>query len=406
MEKNSYLYTKDAYKVTSNKKVNSKYPDLLVTARDKLFWDIKVSKEGKYKFYIECSNSDNNNAFIMSGLWKRDGDITYTKHFDILKTGEYLNFTGELDFTEGNHHIFFELHTQLSKSLRVKRCLITGPEQVRVNKITNDEVMKKRRHAQACYFKGLYEDYKPMYYYREYEITKNVFQTYCTMAFSGGYIGLVPGKQFNFSVWHSKTNENKNKLINKNNNLVAREFTHEGTGIHTHYPWDIKENVKYGLILKLEYNKEKIEEDEIECTDYSAYFTEFDNKNVPSEWIYMGTIRSYGEHRYTGEMTKNGTKYNIIGGFLEQPGKSNGHLLTRSVKVGNDMASEDGINWRFADYMEYSCKDSNNSRCVPYPEDKRMEVSIGGKITQLDGITTGYLMKINHQPESIKKFTK
>jgi hypothetical protein len=380
----------DAYESSRSKRLGSSHPNLL-SKGNRLYWDITVTDQGSYDVYVNLKDKKELEYKIVCGIHKRDGVDAYARTVKqssaSFQPDSNSLYVGTLELYPNDKYLYIQ--TCNHDIIPINGCSIWGPSEVKVDRITSNKQLRDRRHCSACYFRSLYDD-KFNYYYREYEFKKLPSQTYATLAFVNGYIGLVPGKQFNFSIWHG--NGRKCKVVKANPMTYQKEFTHEGNGIHTHFKHNIVADKRYALMLKLEHGQE---EQGLKYTDYTAFFNVFDEYNEPSQWVYIATIRKYGQHYHTGGIRIKGKYYSSIGGFLEQPGKANGHLYERSVLVGNDMASLDGENWHQSSSMVYHNKVEDNSTCIPYPSDRRMLVGIGGYPEEVNSIKSGYIMDMN-----------
>ena len=302
--------------------------------------------------------------------------------------------------------------------------------------ITTQFQLRSRRHASAAYNNSYFEVENAKYFYREIIINKHQPNTYYTFAFVGGYLGLVLKKeegksQINFSVWNGN-NKVPSKMIEKSihPNLVYRNFSHEGKGVHSHLSYPLEEGSKYGLLIHLDYNTQE------KATYYTGYFIDLSknnndttniansktansetantktitsnnaksrtskgNKKQKNNWYKLGCIRREGKF-YIGNGNADGNKYPTrLGGFIENTGCFNGHLWNRQFQMGNDFVSIDGEDWISPKCMVFTCKDNRNANCKFLKKRQLLQVEMGGYCGNKDQGS----IKVFHLDEEDKK---
>ena len=113
------------------------------------------------------------------------------------------------------------------------------------------------------------------------------------------------------------------------------------------YVHDIKENIKYKTLIRIKYDKE-------ENTYYSGFITDNDDVKRPGKYVL-----------------------NRTGGFIENIGKINGHLLKRQLAVENCWYFNEEVASPVVDY-KYMCNDTSNSKS--WQQDNSIVIQIGGNI--------------------------
>ena len=301
-----------------------------------------------------------------------------------VKSITYLNGLFSTKVNIGNAGTYALRMMSNTENLVINSLDFEGYGPVVVYPITTQFQLRSRRHASAAYNNSYFDVENAKYFYREIVVNKHQPNTYYTFAFVGGYMGLVlkeDGKsQINFSIWNGE-NKVPSKIDEKtvHPDLVYRNFSHEGKGVHSHLPYPLEEGKKYGLLMKIEYNEED------KGTYYTGNFIDLSNvtknkkkKNTKYDWITFGTIRREGKF-YVGNGSADGNKFPTrLGGFIENTGCFNGHLWNRQFQMGNDFVSCDGEEWFSPNYMVFTCKDVRNAGCKFNKKTQHLQVEMGG----------------------------
>lgn len=377
-----------------------------------LYLDLIFSFDGNYTVNVNCDIPDGTEPefkfeLISSSDVKVESDaleVNYIKgKRHTVKDITYLNglFSSKVSIPmAGTYALRMMSNTE---NLVINSLDFEGYGPVVVYPISTQFQLRSRRHASAAYNNSYFDVENAKYFYREVVINKHQPNTYYTFAFVGGYLGLVlregEGKsQVNFSIWNGN-----NKVPSKMNektvhpDLVYRNFSHEGKGVHSHFPYPLEEGKKYGLLLKLEYNEED------KGTYYTGHFVDLSNnsgkKKDNVKWIKFGTIRREGKF-YTGNGSAGGIRYPTrVGGFIENTGCLNGHLWNRQYQMGNDFVSCDGVEWFSPKKMVYTCKDVRNAGCKFIKKSQYLLVEMGG----LCGDNNQEKVKVFNLDDDIKK---
>jgi hypothetical protein len=187
--------------------------------------------------------------------------------------------------------------------------------------------------------------------------------TYSTVAFKGGYVGLVldkdskaGGDQINFSIWGEDAMEAQS-ADKKYGTIKTRQFTHEGTGWagRLAYPWKV--GTRYQVFVHVKHEKGQ--------TLFSAWFGSAEK----NEWLLAGRIRKNGIH-YLG----------YAGGFIENPGKysEEDKKIVRSTGYGPAWI-HDGQQWLPCTQVEALVKDPENARFFERDNVVYLELGLGNK---------------------------
>lgn len=157
------------------------------------------------------------------------------------------------------------------------------------------------------------------------------------LGFDGGYFGIQNNspteRRVIFSVWDAKSNsqqpkqetppENKAKLVEKGANVMGKDFGHEGTGVHTHWVFSWKPDVKYRFLLRAEPK------------DNSTIYTAFFNSSEFRGWKMIAKIERPVKNGYF-------TNFNS---FLENFDIRNGYAK-RKVYIHSPFAKKVNGDWR------------------------------------------------------------
>lgn len=396
----------------------------LKNQEQKVFWDIVVKEKGTYKFTLEGILEGD--ITLEAGLWNPNKPNVLVKHkslkIPIIKLRKVKNnrkyFLGALrDLEPGTYHFYVKnISYSEEGNFTIQNLRVYSFTKVTSILVEGTLALREARHASAAYNKTFFKllNGEGKYFYRELCLHQLRPLTYHTFAFSGGYIGLASNNkyfdatrkysgrkhditQFVFSIWDYDNQETT--MHESNENLVYRDFGHEGNGVHSHYITNLHQGYKYGLLLKMEH----VPGDK-PFTDYSAYVINRGplehkyrddviiepEKELPMDkWTFLATIRRPGHH-YVGSQRED----TICGGFIENIGVSNGHIYHRRYLCGNDWASKDGKTWIPAYKMMYINKDPENSNCIPRPDLRMLDIGIGGGIPVSEDIQNGYTMSL------------
>jgi len=381
-----------------------------------LYLDLIFSFEGEYIINFQVDVPDGIEPEFSFDLIKSSTDIiTNETSLEVnysngkrhsIKNKPYQSgiFTDKVNLpSSGTYALRLKSNTE---NLIINCLEFEGYGPVVIYPITTQFQLRSRRHASAAYNNSYFDVENAKYFYREVIINKHQPNTYYTFSFVGGYLGLVlkeeEGKsQINFSVWNGN-NKVPSKMIEKSvhPDLVYRNFSHEGKGVHSHLPYSLQEGKKYGLLLHLDYNKQD------KVTYYTGYFIDLSKNNIDDlnnsfnndkkynkqndkrndkknkkhklEWVKLGCIRREGKF-YIGNGNADSVKYPTrLGGFIENTGCFNGHLWHRQFQMGNDLVSLDGEEWASPKCMVFSCKDNRNANCKFLKKRQLLQVGMGG----------------------------
>jgi len=404
----------------------------LSNQEQKVFWDIVVTHKGKYNFTLE--GILDGDIALEAGLWipnqankliNQKGRVnTLPIKLSKVKTNRNYFLGAIYNLDPGTYHFYIKNISEITGGqITIQNLKVMGYH--KVTSVFHEDILSLRaaRHASAAYSKTYFKVPKDegKYFYRELCLHQLRPLTYHTFAFSGGYIGLsttnryfdanrkYPGRehertQFVFSIWDY--NDREAVMHQPNENLIYRDFGHEGSGVHSHYITNLHQGYKYGILLKMEH----VEGDE-ELTDYSAYVINRGplepkyrddaiidpEKELPMDkWTFLATIRRPGHHYVGSHRTDS-----ICGGFSENIGKSNGHIYHRRFLSGNDWASRDGKDWIPAYRMMFLNKDPENSNCIPRPDLRMLDIGIGGNIPVSEDVQNGYMMMLPKDPAPV-----
>jgi hypothetical protein len=386
-----YIFTcNQAYYDNINFNIKNKSEKISMSVLyDRIFFDL-LMPEGANKVNVKLKLEKPALCKMSMGIWKKSQKVNYkveNKEFnsDVLDFGDI-----QISHNEERTLLFFELKSR--HTIKATNLILKSESEITIDKVESNKDLRERRHADASYCISYIPTLNGKWFYRELKFTDYEPNTYCTFAFSGGYIGLAPKKnntdfqkgKIVFSVWDSP--EGKPICTNKHKNTFVKRFTHEGNGTHTSYQYVIREKVSYGLLLNIKYVQDSRGKN---CTDYSAYVIDV-SKQEPV--LYIATIRRPGKH-YPGQAYLSGKPYTRLGSFIENPSSANGHLYHRRYMVGNDWVY-DGNKWYSAHKLVYQNKDSTNSNA------KRVNSFLHIGIGAFRGVKNGKL--VNNQEVIIK----
>jgi hypothetical protein len=247
-----------------------------------------------------------------------------------------------------------------------------------------DETSKEESHlsSASCKAEPEHPPKQITAIYREISPISAPHGSYTTIAFHGGYVGLVAdpqgngGRQINFSIWGSDATpvESAEKRYGE---IKSRQFTHEGVGWagRLAYPW--KAGVKYKVCVLVTHQNN--------TTTYSAWFGEA-SKN---DWLLAGRIRTSGTV-YLGR----------AGGFLEHVGKQNKELR-RCTAYGSTWV-HDGVQWLPCTHVRAELRDPANAHF--YQKNKEVFVEIGSGIKSEQGSIGDFrITDIPNSPPNLPK---
>lgn len=306
-------------------------------------------------FYLDTTNK---NVNITAGYYLDSLKVIVTQEknepvYDGLYVGSIINYTGS--------NIMTLFLTNLGDDILFNNLIC----------ISNSSIaqINIQHKASACYAVSTYNSTSvlPNFYAKEIMITQHQPNTYYANECSAGYIGLVINTQsINFSIWDST--EGPSVIVNANPNAKVKYFSSEGSGAQINLDFPISVNKKYTLVLKTTYDL---------ASNYT-YYRGHAIDTVSSNLVYLGLIKRPG-------------KYNIDTTtlFIENPGGTNGHILSRRVKLCADWTYGNNNVWSHATTIKYINKDNLNSYGI-YNDGSgtsEMEISIGANM----GISNGNL---------------
>jgi hypothetical protein len=129
--------------------------------------------------------------------------------------------------------------------------------------------------------------------YREFIATEWKPNTFTTIAFNGGYVGIVVGQSTGMSIWNAPSGV-PNIILETGENVKTKTYDHEGCGTQFSLPYKVKEGVRYGYMLRIEHIQ-KNSEFPNGVTDYSSWFIDqlYDSYVIDNQFNLNGINKSY-----------------------------------------------------------------------------------------------------------------
>jgi hypothetical protein len=386
--------TINAYEPTTNKSIGSFAPNKSAVVGFTLFWDLIFPAPGIYSIHLTAHFVDKIGlecGMILPGEQKI---MTRPEH----KTGFVFPATksivkvhlGNLEIqSAGTHPVFIRITKSKGRLLLINSLSVSSKtpdaKSVRVFELSSQGVARIAHHAAAAYSRSFFVVSNPEFIYREFIPTQWRPNTFTTIAFNGGYVGIVVDKSTGMSIWNAP-NGKPNQLLETGEGVKTKTYDHEGSGIQFSLPYLVREGKRYGYMMRVEQYPISTEFP-TGATDFSSWFIDLSpvsssativNNFIP-EWKYIGKVRRFCLNELGSGDGK--TTFSSIGGFLENPSTSNGHLYVRKVAVGNSWASVDGREWVPSCTETYTTKHWNNAQGGPYGLDPNMiEYAIGGRV--------------------------
>lgn len=387
--------TVNAYEPNKNKSIGSLAPNKSAGTGFTLFWDLIFPASGTYEIHLtaqfvgpiglECGMILPGEKHIMAQSPNNPGFM-----FSATKSAVKVKL-GTLDIlTAGTHPIFIRITKSGGRLLLINSLSVSSPtlnaKSVKVFELRTQGIARLAHHAAAAYSRSFFTVRNPEFIYREFIPTQWRPNTFTTIAFNGGYVGIVVDKSTGMSIWNAP-NGKPNQILETGEGVKTKTYDHEGSGTQFSLPYLVREGRRYGYMMRVEQHP-KTAELPVGATDFSSWFidltplsnsTAIAEKFVP-EWKYIGKVRRFCLNELGGGDGK--TTFSSIGGFLENPSTSNGHLYVRKVAVGNSWASGDGREWVPSCAEIYNTKNWHNAQGGAYAWDPNMiEYSIGGRVS-------------------------
>jgi len=386
--------TINAYEPNKNKSIGSAAPNKSATLGFTLFWDIIFPAPGSYSIHLyahfigqtglECGMILPGERVIMAESAHKPGAV-FPATKSIVKVA-----LGTLDIpTAGTHPVFIRINKSSGRLLIVNSLMISShtPDANSVGVVElNAKDIRLAHHAAAAYSRSFFTVRNPEFIYREFIPTQWRPNTFTTIAFNGGYVGIVVDKSTGMSIWNAP-NGRPNQILETGDGVKTKTYNHEGSGTQFSLPYLVHEGRRYGYMMRVEQHPKSTELPD-GATDFSSWFidlspvsnsTTIAEKFIP-EWKFIGKVRRFCLNELGSGDNK--TTFSSIGGFLENPSTSNGHLYVRKVAVGNSWASVDGREWIPSVQETYTTKNYGNAHGCQYAGDPNMiEYGIGGRVS-------------------------
>lgn len=387
--------TVNAYEPTKNKSIGSIAPNKSAGVGFTLFWDLIFPAAGKYNIHLlaqfvgatglECGIVLPGEQIVMAQPPNKPG-FAFPATKSIVKVE-----LGQLDIpSAGTHPVFIRITKSSGRLLVVNSLSVSTTDEraksVGVFELRTQGIARLAHHAAAAYSRSFFTVRNPEFIYREFIPTQWRPNTFTTIAFNGGYVGIVVNKSTGMSIWNAPSGR-PNQILETGPDVKTKTYDHEGSGTQFSLPYIVKEGRRYGYMMRVEQHP-KSAELPTGATDYSSWFIDLSpvsssptitEKFVP-EWKYIGKVRRFCLNELGGGNGK--TTFSSIGGFLENPSTSNGHLYVRKVAVGNGWASADGREWQPSIIESYNTKNWQNAQGGLYAWDPNMiEYGIGGRVS-------------------------
>ena len=387
--------TINAYEPTKNKSIGSPAPNKSAGVGFTLFWDLIFSSPGTYDINLtaqfvgpiglECGMILPGEQKIM-GISANKPGYMYPATKSIVKVP-----LGTLDIpSAGTHPIFIRITKSSGRLILISSLSVSSKisdaKSVKVFELRTQGIARLAHHAAAAYSSSFFTVRNPEFIYREFIPTQWRPNTFTTIAFNGGYVGIVVNKSTGMSIWNA-TNGKPNQILETGEGVKTKTYDHEGSGTQFSLPYIVREGRRYGYMMRVEQYP-KSAELPTGATDFSSWFIELSpisNSetiaiNFVPEWKYIGKVRRFTINELGGGDGR--TTFSSIGGFLENPSTSNGHLYVRKVAVGNGWASADGRQWTPSIIESYNTQYPQNAQGGPYAGDPNMiEYAIGGRVS-------------------------
>ena len=370
--------TTSAYEPNKNKALNSKMPNKLVNNGSMILWDIDFPEPGIYNIYmtgiilgkplLEC-------GVVLPGEQTILGVFNMTPLETVAPNT--TTTVGTIDVpVSGINPFFIRVKRSSGRQIIIDTISFTGPAKAILRVLDTIPNTRLWHHAAAAYVRGYFTVKNPAFVYREIIPVKWQPNTFTTIAFNGGYIGMVVGDAMGMSIWNAP-NAPVNQILASGPTVTTKLYNHEGNGVQFRLPYKTVEGGRYGFMLGIKYVP-KTAEIPTGATDMSCWFIDLTVPTIPANWSFVGTVRRFSLVTIGGGK---GNMFSSVGGFLENPSTSNGHLYTRTVATGNSWASLDGKTWVPSSQETYSTKNWNNTSARIYPNAEGfVEYSIGGRI--------------------------
>jgi hypothetical protein len=378
--------TVNGYEPNKNKSIGSQAPNKSAGVGFTLYWDLVFPTGGTYSIHLTAQfvGATGLECGLMLPGEKLVMGISPNKPAHVFpSTPKPVRVClGTLDIPNaGTHPIFVRITKSSGRLLLINSISVSSqlPDaaNVKVFELRTQGIARLAHHAAAAYSRSFFTVSNPQFIYREFIPTQWRPNTFTTVAFNGGYVGIVVGKSTGMSIWNAP-NGKPNQILETGVGVKTKTYDHEGSGVQFSLPYIVKEGQRYGYMMRLELHPIS-KELPSGASDYSSWFIDLSSTGTP-EWKYIGKVRRFCRCGLGGGNGK--TTKSSIGGFLENPSTSNGHLYVRKVAVGNGWASADGREWVPSCAETYNTKNWHNAQGGPYTWDPNMiEYAIGGRVS-------------------------
>ena len=387
--------TINAYEPTKNKSYGSVAPNKSAGVGFTLFWDLIFPAAGTYGIHFTAQFVGQTGlefGMVLPGEQKMIGTSANKPGYVFPATkSEVKVLLGNLDIPNAGTHPIFVRITKSSGRLLIVNSLSVSSQSddvaksVSVFELRTQGIARMAHHAAAAYSRSFFTVRNPEFIYREFIPTQWRPNTFTTIAFNGGYVGIVVDKSTGMSIWNAP-NGKANQTLEIGEGVKTKTYDHEGSGTQFSLPYLVREGRRYGYMMRVEQHPTSPELP-TGATDFSSWFIDLSpistsatiTEKFVQEWKYIGKVRRFCLNELGGGDRKN--TFSSIGGFLENPSTSNGHLYVRKVAVGNGWASADGREWVPSCAETYSTKNWHNAHGGAYAWDPNMiEYGIGGRV--------------------------
>jgi hypothetical protein len=376
--------TVNAYEPNKNKSIGSPAPNKIVSVDSIIYWDLIFQEAGTYSLHLTAQFVGPTGlefGFMLPGENRIMGISANKPRYVFPTSSKPVKVClGTLKIpVAGTHPVFIRITKSSGRLLIVNFISVTSQTQdagkVSIFALKSQPVTRIAHHAAAAYSRSFFTLIRPQFMYREFIPTQWRPNTFTTIAFNGGYVGIVVGKTTGMSIWNAP-NGKPNIILETGEGVKTKTYDHEGSGTQFSLPYIVKEGQRYGYMMRLELQPVSSELP-TGASDYSSWFIDLSSPPETAEWKFIGKVRRFC-HCTLGS-SNNGSS---IGGFLENPSTSNGHLYVRKVAVGNGWASMDGLEWSPSVKETYNTKYPHNAHGGPYVNDPNMiEYGIGGRVS-------------------------
>ena len=387
MECGGKFDTKHAYEPNINKIIGSLSPNKMLVVGFTVYWDLIFKTAGNYDLFLECHPVGS--TTIEFGYVLPGEKVCIAGSIILPKRSIVKSFKlGVLNIPKADTYpVFIKITKSSGRLLLINTISLTGPNEVGIVELKDIPTARYIHHAAAAYSRAYFKTKNPQFMYREFIATDWKPNTFTTIAFNGGYVGIVVGQSTGMSIWNAPSGV-PNIILETGENVKTKTYDHEGCGTQFSMPYKVKEGVRYGYMLRIEHIQ-KNSEFPNGVTDYSSWFIDLENNSSlettepNKKWLFIGKVRRFCLNNF-GEGDKM-TTFSSVSGFIENPSTSNGHLYTRKVAVGNSWASVDGISWDASISETYTTKHwesycgASGGPYDIYPNDF-IEYAIGGRI--------------------------